>query len=149
MEDKDIERILAVSRMSNYCRKAIHYGISLAQKYNAELFVIHVMYNPFAHMNMPMMSLEDEHRKEQENVKKQLDRIIEHEKNKGMVIKEFIKAGDPAEQIMTVVREENIDLAILHAHEDTHWDHFLYGYTNDEIIRKISCSVLLLRRWNR
>ncbi|HVO65709.1 MAG TPA: universal stress protein [Syntrophales bacterium] len=149
MEDRDIERILAVSRMSNYCRKAIHYGISLAQKYNAQLSVIHVMYNPFTHMNMPMMSLEEEHKKEQEKVKKQLDRIIEREKNKGMVIKEFIKKESPLSQIKAVVKDENIDLLILHSHEDTHWDHFLYGYSNEEIIRKIPCSVLLVRRWNR
>ena len=148
MEEKDITRILAVSRMTNYCRKAIHYGISLAEKYNAELSVIHVMYNPFTLLNLPMMAFEKERKKEQEDVKKELDRIIEREKNKGMIIKEFIKEGEPAEQIMAVVREENIDLAILHAHKDTHWDHFLYGYSNDEIIRKIPCSVLLVRKWN-
>ncbi len=42
-----IKRILVVSRLTAHCRKAVHYGISLAIKHNASLFVIHVVHNPF------------------------------------------------------------------------------------------------------
>ncbi|HAM53796.1 MAG TPA: universal stress protein, partial [Nitrospiraceae bacterium] len=38
----DVKRILVVSRMTTYCRKAVHYGVSLSQKYGAELLVVHV-----------------------------------------------------------------------------------------------------------
>ena len=44
---KDVNRILVVSRSTKHCQKAVHYGVSLAQKYGAKLFVIHVMHNPF------------------------------------------------------------------------------------------------------
>lgn len=43
--DDDIKRILVVSRMTKYCQKAVHYGISLSRKYGAELYVIHVIHN--------------------------------------------------------------------------------------------------------
>jgi universal stress protein A len=142
---EDIKRILVVSRMTTYCREAIHYGISLAQKYGAELLVIHVIYNPFEHMNMPMMSLEEEYKKDRDRIKKELDEIINDEREKGMGIKEFIKEGEPAAQIMKLIGEANIDLVVLHAHKDSFWDHFLYGYRSDEIIRKIPCSVLLVK----
>ena len=46
------------------CREAIHHGISLARKYNAELSVINVMFNPFIRMNAPMMSSAGENQKE-------------------------------------------------------------------------------------
>ena len=54
----DIDRILVVSRMSKYCQKAVHYGVSLARKYNAELFVLHVEHNPFGTKgwNLPIIS---------------------------------------------------------------------------------------------
>lgn len=76
---------------------------------------------------------------------KQLDEIINDERKKGVGIKEFIKKGDPAAQIMKAIAEENIDLVVLHAHKDSFWDHFLYGYRSDELIRKIPCSVLLVK----
>lgn len=142
---EEIKHILVVSRMTTYCRKAIHYGISLAQKYSAELSVIHVLYNPFEHMNMPMISLEEEHKRDRKRIKKELDKIINDERKKGVEIKEFIKEGEPAAQIMKIIEVENIDLVILHAHKDSYWDHFNYGYRSDEIIRKIPCSVLLLK----
>ena len=44
---KGIKRILVVSRMTQLCQEAVHQGISLARKYGAELFVIHVVHNPF------------------------------------------------------------------------------------------------------
>ncbi len=142
---EDIKRILVVSRMTTYCRKAIHYGISLARKYGAELSVIHVLYNPFGQMNLPMMSLEEEYKKDRERIKDELDGIINDDRRKGMEIKELIKEGEPAAQIMEVIEEENIDLVVLHAHKDSFWDHFLYGYRSDEMIRKIPCSVLLVK----
>ena len=42
----NIDRILVVSRMTKDCREAIHLGISMAQKYEAELSVIHVVHDP-------------------------------------------------------------------------------------------------------
>ena len=44
---KDVKRILVVSRMTENCRKAVQYGISMSQKNNAELYVVHVIHNPF------------------------------------------------------------------------------------------------------
>ena len=38
---KEFKRILVVSRMIQSSRKAIQYGVSLARKYDAQLFVIH------------------------------------------------------------------------------------------------------------
>lgn len=40
---EDIKRILVVSRSTKDCRKVVHYGISLSQKYGAEFRVIHVV----------------------------------------------------------------------------------------------------------
>ena len=46
---EDVKRILVISRMTKYCKKAVHYGVSLAKKYEAELYVIHVIHNPFGY----------------------------------------------------------------------------------------------------
>jgi nucleotide-binding universal stress UspA family protein len=47
----DIRRILAVSWITQYCQETIHYAVSLAAKYNAELSVIHVVDTLWRHLN--------------------------------------------------------------------------------------------------
>jgi nucleotide-binding universal stress UspA family protein len=144
----NIDRILVVSRMTKDCREAIHLGISMAQKYEAELSVIHVVHDPliFGAWNLPKPSLEEEYKKTFKEAKQELDAIIHFEKKKGMNIKEIIKEGDPTEVILSTVQQEKIDLIIMLAHEEGHLEHFLFGRANEAIIRKLPCSVLLLKK---
>ena len=80
--DDDIKRILVVSRMTKYCQKAFHYGASLARKYGAELYVIHVIHNPFGYegWNLPIYSLKEDYKRLQKESKKELDAIASSEK---------------------------------------------------------------------
>lgn len=143
----DIKRILVVSRMTKYCRKAVHYGISLARSYGAELSVIHVVYDPltFGAWNLPKPSLEEDYKREIKQSKDDLDAIINIEKGKGLHVKEIIKEGNPTEEIFAAIKENKIDLVIMLAHEEWRLEHFLFGRSNEEIIRKMPCSVLLLK----
>lgn len=147
---KDIKRILVVSRMTKYCQKAVHYGISLSEKYGAELYIIHVIYHPFGFdlsgWNLPIPSLEEEYKRILQEAKKELDKMISLEKKKGLPVKELIKEGEPTKEILKVVKEENIDLIIMLAHEEGHLEHFLFGRSNDEIFRKMPCSILLVKK---
>lgn len=144
---EEYKRILVVSRMSKYCREAVHYGISLARKYDAELSILHVVHNPFGleGWNLPMVSLEKEYNKLLEQTKADLDRIIREEKAKGLSIKELIKNGDPTEEVVKTVKEGKIDLLILLAHEEWRLEHFLFGRSNEELIRRMPCSILFVK----
>lgn len=144
---EEYKRILVVSRMSKYCREAVHYGVSLARKYDAELSILHVVHNPFGleGWNLPMVSLEQEYKKLLEETKADLDRIIREEKAKGLPIKELIKNGDPTEEVLKTVKEEKIDLLILLAHEEWRLEHFLFGRSNEELVRRMPCSILFVK----
>jgi nucleotide-binding universal stress UspA family protein len=145
---EEIKKILVVSRMTKYCREAVQYGISLARKYDAELFVIHVVHNPFGleGWNLPMVSLTEEYRNILKDAKEDLDRIIRNEKGTGLPITELIKEGDPTEEVVNTVREEKIDLMILLAHEEGRLEHLLFGRSNEELIRRLPCTVLLVKK---
>jgi len=62
-----------------------------------------------------------------------------------MTVREFIEEGDPKEEILRVIERERIDLAILTAHEEGRLEHFLYGRGLDSVIRRMPCSILLVR----
>jgi len=75
---EDVKRILVVSRSTKNCRKAVHYGVSLAKKYGAELYIVHVIHDPFSleGWNLPIPSLHEEYEKLKLGAKEELDRII-------------------------------------------------------------------------
>ena len=145
---KDVNRILVVSRLTKHCQKVVHYGVSLAQKYGAKLFVIHVMHNPFSleGWNLGIPSLQMEYERLQQTFRKDIDHIIEAEKTQGLAVKAVMKEGNPSDEIIKMVKEENIDLLILAAHEEGHIEHFLFGRDNEELIRKMPCSIMLVKK---
>ena len=146
---EDVKRILVVSSMMKSSSKAIHYGVSLSKKYGTELYVLHVVYHPFGFdlegWNLPIPSLEEEYKRTIKEAKEELDAMINQEKKKGMSIKEMLREGKPIEEILKVIKEEDINLIIMVAHSEWRLEHFLFGRIKEEIIRKMPCSVFLIK----
>ena len=143
---EDIRKILAVSWMTQYCKRTVHYAVSLAAKYGTELSVIHVIDTILLQgWNVPMMSQAKERGRDIERIKAELDNIIGGETKEGVRIKKIIKEGDPVEEILKFIGEEKIDLVIMRAHEEGRIERLLVGNSNDAIIRKMPCSVFLVK----
>jgi nucleotide-binding universal stress UspA family protein len=146
---EDINRILVVSRMTTYCRKAVHYGISLSKKFGASLYIIHVVHNPFGLEGWTLPPLPDfvtNYSILLKKGKEDIDAAIAAEQAQGMKIEQLIRTGGPTEVILSVVKEENIDLLIMLAHEEGLMEHFLFGRSNEEIIRKMPCSIFFVKK---
>jgi universal stress protein A len=148
---EDIRRILVVSESTNDSRKVIHYGVSLARQYGAELYIIHFVQNPFGHAgwNLPIPSLKNvsqEYGRIQELAKAELDALIDVEKTKGLLVTELIGEGDPTDEVLKVVGKKHIDLIVMLAPGRRHLEDRLFGYSRAETVRKAPCSVLLVRQ---
>jgi nucleotide-binding universal stress UspA family protein len=146
----NLKHILVVSRMIPYSRNAIQCGFSLAQKYNSKLSVLHLVADPVEMMaiNAPGMFLAEEYKNylsSKAEVKERLDKMIMKETRNGFPIKELISDGDPAKEVVRVVSEEGIDLIIMLAHQEGVIEHALFGGENDAIIRRMPCSILLVK----
>jgi universal stress protein A len=142
-----IKNILVVSRMTQPGRKAIRYGISIAKKYGASLHVLHSLYNPFGEKGWSVgdLSLQEEYQKLLQDAQEQLPAIIEEENVLGRPVEELIREGEPTAEILKAVREKNIDLLILQTHEEGRMEHFLFGRTNEELIKKMPCPIMLVK----
>ena len=146
-----IKHILVVSRMSQYCREAVGIGISLAKKYGSQISVLHLVSNPVSMeaLNAPLPYPNGKHKSYasiQEETKEELDRILKNEIRAGLPIKILIKEGRPIDEIMQTVKEEGIDLIVLLAHEEGRLEHLLFGRDNDAILRRMPCSILLVKK---
>ncbi len=146
----DIKRILVVSRWTYECKKALHYGISLARTYHAELSILHIIRDTFelsgGVLYMPRLAdFQEGYRHEVEEVKRDFAAMIAEEKAAGMVIKETIRDGQPADEIFKMVTAEKIDLVIAVHHEEDRIEHYLFCRDYERVIRKMPCNIMLVK----
>ncbi len=144
----DYKKILVVSRMTQYCREAVEQGVSLARKYGSELFVIHVVHNPFGYegWNLPMVSLEKDYQRLLAEAKEDLDQLVKEARAEGLSVTVMIREGEPTKEVVAAVKANDIDLMIMLAHEEGRIEHFLFGRSNDDLVRRMPCSVLLVKK---
>jgi nucleotide-binding universal stress UspA family protein len=149
---QDIKRILVVTRLTQDCADALRSGISLAKKYEAGLSVLHIVSNPvdMEAVNAPGLFLKGEEYKNylsaSQAAREELDKVIRHEVRGGFPINEIVIDKDPLGEIGRVVKEEKIDLIVMLAHEEGRLEHFLFGSDNNVLVRKLPCSILLVKR---
>jgi nucleotide-binding universal stress UspA family protein len=141
------KNILVVSRSTKKCIKVLRTGISLARKYGARLHILYIIHDPFSlnGWNLPVPSLDDEYKKMVATARQELDRMVQAEKAEGMVVTESIKDGDPVADIQNVVESENVDLILMRAHQEGRLEHFLFGKTNEAIIRRLPATLMLIK----
>ena len=141
------ENILVVSRSTQHCIRVLRRGISLARQYGANLHILHILHDPFSlnGWNLPIPSLEEEYQKMAASARQELDRLIRQEKAEGLVITEWVKDGNPVDAIQNVVESERVDLILMLAHQEGRLEHFLFGKTNDAIIRRLPATLMLVK----
>jgi len=148
VEMNDIRRIMVVAMDIKHSQKTVRYGVSLARRYDAELVVLHVEHDPFGAdgWNLPFLSIDEEYKELLKGAKKNLEEVLRAESVRGLPVKEVIRRGEPIGVIRKVVEEERIDLLLMPAHEESRLEHFLFGRINDTIIRRMPCSILLVKQ---
>jgi nucleotide-binding universal stress UspA family protein len=143
-----LKNILVVSRMVKYDAKVIQTGASLARKYGAKLTIIHVIHDPFGieGWNLPLPNLEKDYQELLKKTREDLDKLAENERKVGTSVEVSLKEGEPTQEILRTVKDKQIDLLIMLAHEEGHLEHFLFGKSNNELILKMPCSILLIKK---
>lgn len=142
------KKILVVSRMIQTCKPAIQEGVLLARCTGAELFVIHSIYNPFSikGWSVGTLSLAKEYEHLLEETKVRLAELVEAEKTKGLIIRALVRDGELTEEVLKTVRDENIDLLVMLAHEEGFLENLIFNRSNDELVRKMPCSIHLVKK---
>ena len=144
-------RILVVSMCTRHCLSAVQWGISFARNYDAQLYIAHIMNNPFGleGWNLPLASaktIEDEYSKMLQDAKKTLQDYIKTEDTEGLSIEETVLQGNPFDEISKFVTEKEIDLLVMMAHEQGRIEHYLTGSEIRKLARTMPCSMFLVRR---
>jgi universal stress protein A len=148
---EDFKNILVVVKSTRSCRKALHYGISLARRFNAKLHVMHLMHDPFGleywQLALPSLkAIQQEYQDMRVKAKKDLDAMIAAEQAKGLQIEVGIAERAPEKEILGAVKDQEIDLLIIIAHEEGYLEQKLFGHLNEEIHRKLPCTIMFVKQ---
>lgn len=139
--------ILVVSRSTRQCIRVLRTGIALARKFDARLHVLHIIHDPFSvnGWNLPVPSLDEEYKHMVARARSEIDRLVRFEKAEGMVVNEWVRDGNLVDAIREAVESENADLILMLAHKEGRLEHFLFGKTNDAIIRRLPATLMLVK----
>ncbi len=144
----DIKKILVPTDFSEYSRKSIKYGISLAEQYNAEVYVLYVFDDRIFDESLFILYTENEMRQNRKKVyNEQLEKIVcdIHSKSPQLELHRKLKVGIAFVEIIKFAKAENIDLIIMSSHGRTGISHLLIGSTTEKVVRKAPCPVLTVR----
>ena len=139
-----LKRVLVAYDFSDYSELALNYSLSIAQEYQAELHVLHVL--PPYSLNEPEISWyplgkEGTYHK----AARRLQKAVPAEAHLWCTIKHAVSEGHPYREILNYAEKNQIDLICLGAHGAGFGMQTLFGSNVDRVLRQAPCPVLVAR----
>ena len=127
---------------------AFQYGLSLAQEFESELHLVHVIEPPIYKDLLDSSSYGGEaYRKDlREHLKEKLQNMIPPEAFNWCKPKTSLLAGQPDEELIKYAVVNNIDLIVLGVRGQKMMEKLFVGSTTDRVARKSPCPLLSVQR---
>jgi len=140
----ELKRVLVAYDFSDHSELALNYALSLAQEYQSELHLLHVV-PPFS-LNESEISwypLSQEGTYHQ--AARRLQNAVPGEAHLWCEIKHAVREGQPYREILNYAEKNKIDLICLGAHGAGFGMLTLFGSNVDRVLRQAPCPVLVTR----
>lgn len=141
------KKILVGCDFSPDSNLAFQYGLSLAQEFQSDLHLVHVV-EPPAYKDLPK-SFQDIRGQLRQDLRKQLNEKLENmippEARNWCKPKMTLLAGIPNEELSKYAILQDIDLIVLGVTGHGLVEKLFVGSTTDRIVRKAPCAVLSMR----
>lgn len=139
-----IKRVLVAYDFSDFSEIALKYALSIAQEYQAELHVQHVL--PKHSINDPEIAWypltgEAAYHK----AAHRLQKAIPPEASLWCKIKHVVSEGHPYREVLSYAEKHKIDLISIGAHGAGFGMRALFGSNVDRVLRQAPCPVLVAR----
>jgi universal stress protein A len=139
----DVKRILVPVDFSKSSGNALRYGCALAEKFSAEVHLLHVT-DPLkgpGYLPPPEEWLEEL----QQQARKELEKLPEPGLAGRLSVRREIRSGFPFTEIIGYAREHGIALIVMGTHGRSGLAHVLLGSVAERVVRKAPCPVLTVR----
>jgi nucleotide-binding universal stress UspA family protein len=143
----DIKKVLVPVDFSDFSVSSLKYAVSFAASFNADIILVYVVepvtYPPdFSIGQIPIPAMDiDLHKRADEEISSLISKYVPP----SMKAKKVIRSGKPFYEIISLAKEEDVDLIIIATHGHSGVEHILFGSTAEKVVRKAPCAVLTLR----
>ena len=144
-----LSRILLPTDFSVYSGEATKYACAFAEKFDAELHLLHVLETrpsstPEFAGGLALPTSVKENREACEHALLKVLDSAWGQSRRGKIVR-FIADGTPFVEIVRYARELSIDLVVLGTHGRSGLAHVLMGSVAERVVRKSPCPVLTVR----
>jgi nucleotide-binding universal stress UspA family protein len=136
------KRILVAIENSPADRTIIEHVQLLARLAGASLLLVHVA-DGWAARHYDELQLRDS--EEMIADREYLNRLREELQAAGFAVETCLKTGDPARELVKLVREEHVDLVAMATHGHTGMADVIHGSTANHVRHNVDVPVLLLK----
>jgi nucleotide-binding universal stress UspA family protein len=140
----ELKRVLVAYDFSDHAELALSYAMSLAQEYQSELHLLHVL-PPFtldeSEISWYPLGREGTYHK----AAQRLQNAIPPEAHLWCDIKHAVSEGHPYREILNYAERNEIDLICLGAHGAGFGMRALFGSNVDRVLRQAPCPVMVTR----
>jgi nucleotide-binding universal stress UspA family protein len=137
------KQILVGCDFSADSRRAVNYGLSLAQEFQAVIHLVHVM-EPFIYHDtiQPESTLSEPLVDFSTNCRSKLEALVPEEAHHWCNVEFGCEKGKPFQVLQAYAESHDVDLIVLGVRGHSLVETMLLGSTTDRVIRGVSCPVL-------
>ena len=142
-----LKKILVPIDFSDPSKKAFQYASRLAEQFDSEIVLLHVMdlLPPIAAMRLTY----DARRSSTDQLsaaKKKLRALSSRIRSRRFsAVNSIIRTGHAPNEISKAAKDLDVDLIVIATHGFTGWKHFAIGSTAERVVRSAPCPVLVVR----
>ena len=140
-----IARLLVAHDFSACSEAALSYGLALAEEYQGELHLLHVLppdAGPDAPQNEWLRSSAEDR---SQQARRRLRSAIPKEAYLWCEVEPVVREGSPSREVLAYAAEYGIDLICLGVRGASYGLRTFYGSTVDQVLRRSPCPVLVAR----
>ena len=142
----EINKILWPTDFSENATQALSFVTSLSEKYGAEIHILYVLKDyPAVGASYGYHDPEDYQKMkdwEQKFAESRLDEICEKFLNSCPLFFRHIRVGDPAKEILKMVKDEDISVVVMASRGDE--SHFDFGSVADRVIKCTDVPAIII-----
>ena len=142
----DLQRVLVTYDFSNDSELALSYGISLAQEYQSELHLLHVL--PSSQAELELTWEDTDAANTYARVVRKLQEAVPKEVFLWCKFVNSVRFGLPHEEVLAYAKQHEIDLICMGASGSSRSLSKLFGSNGERILRGAPCPVLVARPTN-
>lgn len=142
----EIKKILFPCDFTENSIKIIPYVLSLSEKYNSMIYILHVVddLSKWGGFFIPHLSMDMFQNEAVKGAEKMMEKIYNEHLQDCPDSQKKIITGDPALEIIKTVESEEIDLVIMGTHGRKGLEHIILGSVAEHIVKKSPVPVLTI-----